>query len=220
MVIWKGSGSDSHSGALARVKGIAFSTPETKNMTLNVFLPGFSFIRNNIWSAKKITSLTPSLREYHALVKLREYSLGYQILNPIKIPVPHFDDSKIQKLKSSFKVNSPQAEAIITAMSQNRGFIMIQGPPGTGKTKTILGIIGASIKKSRVIQTPGITREPQMLNQNRILCCAPSNAAVDEIGRRLISGIYDIYGKKVFPNIIRFGKASVHPSVQSVTLVN
>jgi superfamily I DNA and/or RNA helicase len=218
-MIWKASGTDSHPGALARVKSVTSRSPETKNMTLNVYLPGFSFIRSNVWSAKKITSLTPSLREYEAMVKLGEYSLGYQILNPTKISVPQVDKSRTSKIMSAFKVNGPQAEAIIAATTQNRGFIMIQGPPGTGKTKTILGIIGASIKKSRAIPTPGSVNESLPLNHNRILCCAPSNAAVDEICRRLLSGIFDIYGKTFFPNIIRFGKASVHPSVQSVTLV-
>ncbi len=220
MIIWKGSGSDSHPGSLARVKSIAFCTPETKNMTVNVFMPGYSFILNNIWSSKKITSLTPAIREYEALVKLGQYSLGYQILNPNKIPLPQLDDSRIQKLKDAFKVNAPQAEAIIAATSQNRGFVMIQGPPGTGKTKTILGIIGASIKKSQVIQTPGLPKDSSISNHSRILCCAPSNAAVDEICRRLLAGIFNIYGKKFFPNIIRFGKASVHPTVQSFTLVS
>lgn len=46
---------------------------------------------------------------------------------------------------------------------------LIQGPPGTGKTHTITGIIsmllGAGIKK--------------------ILVCAPSNAAIDEIVSRV-----------------------------------
>jgi hypothetical protein len=219
LIIWKGFGSDSHPGALARVKSIAFCTPETKNMTVNVFLPGFTFIRNNLWSGKRIMSLNTALREYEALVRLKEYSLGYQILNPTKIPIPQLDNSRIQKLKDAFKVNAPQAEAIIAATSQNRGFVMIQGPPGTGKTKTILGIIGASIKRSQIIQTPGQSKDSLMSNHNRILCCAPSNAAVDEICRRLIAGIFNIYGKKLFPNIIRFGKASVHPTVLGVTLV-
>ena len=220
LIIWKGSGSDSHPGMLARVKSISFRSPDTKNVTLNVFKPGFAFILNHFWCAKKIASLTPSLREYEALVKLNGCSLGYQILNPSKLSGSQIDKSKTSKIMSSFKVNAPQAEAILAVTSQHRGFIMIQGPPGTGKTKTILGIIGASLKKSTIIQTPGVKlTEVPSLNNDRILCCAPSNAAVDEICRRLLVGIYDQYGKKFTPNIIRFGKASVHPSVQRVTIV-
>ena len=54
-----------------------------------------------------------------------------------------------------------------------RNFLLIQGPPGTGKTHTIKGIISMlcqSLDKSK-----------------KILVCAPSNAAIDEIVTRLVS---------------------------------
>lgn len=52
-------------------------------------------------------------------------------------------------------------------------FLLIQGPPGTGKTHTIKGII------SMLSLT--------LKSEKKILVCAPSNAAIDEIVTRLIS---------------------------------
>ena len=53
-------------------------------------------------------------------------------------------------------------------------YSVIQGPPGTGKTYTLLGIVKNLLGYSRNV-------EPL-----RLLICAPSNGAVDEIGRRLL----------------------------------
>src|SRR5207237_1323160 len=41
---------------------------------------------------------------------------------------------------------------------------------------------------------------------HRILACAPSNAAVDELERRLRRGIYNSSGEIVHLNVVRFGK--------------
>ena len=49
--------------------------------------------------------------------------------------------------------------------------LLIQGPPGTGKTHTIKGVISMISHSCN----------------KKILVCAPSNAAIDEIITRLIS---------------------------------
>ncbi|KAJ3343209.1 DEAD-box type RNA helicase, partial [Kappamyces sp. JEL0680] len=55
--------------------------------------------------------------------------------------------------------------------------------------------------------------------QKRLLICAPSNAAIDEIGRRLMLGINNTKGQTYHPNTIRIGKmSSVHPDVQPIGL--
>ena len=51
---------------------------------------------------------------------------------------------------------------------------LLQGPPGTGKTHTLKGLV------KNILQTLS-KRE-----NSRILICAPSNAAVDEIASRLL----------------------------------
>ena len=54
---------------------------------------------------------------------------------------------------------------------------LIQGPPGTGKTSTIAGLILQIVHRWSVVCGNGPIR---------ILVTAPSNAAVDEIARRLM----------------------------------
>ena len=64
---------------------------------------------------------------------------------------------------------------------------MLQGPPGTGKTHTLLGLVS------------GVYNYMKKLNkfpQKKILICAPSNAAIDEIIVRILKyGIIDEDGK-------------------------
>ncbi|KAK9428361.1 AAA domain-containing protein [Lipomyces doorenjongii] len=94
---------------------------------------------------------------------------------------------------------------------ESTGFTLIQGPPGTRKTKTILGIIGATLTttKSRgiPIQIPGQRHSGQQqasvtVKPKRILVCAPSNAAVDELVLRLKGGIWNSSGEIFFPRIV------------------
>src|ERR1700738_3666518 len=53
----------------------------------------------------------------------------------------------------------------------------------------------------------------------RVLLCAPSNAAVDEIVLRLIGGIRNSQGQQYQPNIVRVGRSdNINPHVRRVTL--
>lgn len=52
--------------------------------------------------------------------------------------------------------------------------MLIQGPPGTGKTHTIIGII-SMIMGTRLANS-----------RQKIMVCAPSNAAIDQIVGRII----------------------------------
>jgi len=74
------------------------------------------------------------------------------------------------------RYNSSQIAAIRACCERRKGFTLIQGPPGTGKTSTLMGTIGALLSS----QTGGVAR---------VLVCAPSNTAVDEIVRRLIKHV-------------------------------
>lgn len=75
--------------------------------------------------------------------------------------------------------------------------LLLQGPPGTGKTSTVIAMIssllqaiqpaaGTSLKQ----QSPGICLgkrdgDGQAISKVRILVCAQSNAAIDELVMRL-----------------------------------
>ena len=64
--------------------------------------------------------------------------------------------------------------------------LLIQGPPGTGKTHTIIGII------SMILST-------RMHNpKQKIMVCAPSNAAIDQIILRIIEkGLIGLKGLRL-----------------------
>lgn len=54
------------------------------------------------------------------------------------------------------------------------GIVLLQGPPGTGKTSTLMGLLSAQYE---YLKRSGDNR--------KIMICAPSNAAVDHIVKRL-----------------------------------
>lgn len=90
-------------------------------------------------------------------------------------------------------------------------------PPGTGKTKTIIGLIGAFIdSRPRVaapIGVPNARPRPtkELLETEavaKVLLCAPSNAAVDEVAKRLKDGIRRVDGTLFIPKVVRIGSDS------------
>ncbi|XP_063294197.1 DNA-binding protein SMUBP-2 [Pelobates fuscus] len=64
-------------------------------------------------------------------------------------------------------LDDSQKEAVIFALGQ-REVAIVHGPPGTGKTTTVVEIILQAVKQGL-----------------KILCCAPSNVAVDNLVERL-----------------------------------
>ena len=62
------------------------------------------------------------------------------------------------------------------------GVALLHGPPGTGKTNTLVGVVSALLL---------------CLPKPRILLCAPSNAAIDELALRVFKGRLDATGAVV-----------------------
>ncbi|EPY51633.1 hypothetical protein SPOG_00059 [Schizosaccharomyces cryophilus OY26] len=170
--------------------------------TLQEMIPGAKFYLQKLFSA------TTSLREYSALKSLPFVNLSSDILHArISKHSEYANSEGLKKIVKSYGVNEPQAKAI-NAASSNDGFTLVQGPPGTGKTKTILGMIGAILtSKGQGLRfaAPGQSNPIQQNQKNRVLICAPSNAAIDEILLRLKDGVYDHEGIKFMPKVIRIG---------------
>ncbi|KAK3826729.1 MAG: AAA domain-containing protein [Linnemannia gamsii] len=183
------------------------------------------FIRpQTTWSILKMFNLTTTHREYAALVAMRYYELRDHILSPPDRPPAKPSLETVQKVMDVYKVNTPQAQAIVGAIEKPVGFTLIQGPPGTGKTKTILGLVGALLADgSRARAAPVVQssrdRPLQTGTVSRILVCAPSNAAIDEIVKRLKGGIRNTAGDTFIPKVIRVGNIeAVNAEVQDVAL--
>ncbi|KAK9478537.1 SEN1 N terminal-domain-containing protein, partial [Lipomyces japonicus] len=194
-------------------------------------LPNMEMSRNLLprveLNGLRIMSMTTIEREYSSLQGLPYYDLCDSILEAKPAKNIRSETSKVRKAQATYKVNAPQAGAIIAAM-ESQGFTLIQGPPGTGKTKTILGIVGAALTmtKSRgiPISMPGQNRSSiaQPLpppEPKRVLVCAPSNAAVDELVLRLKGGILNSSGEEFVPKIVRMGRSDIiNPAVRDLTL--
>uniref|UniRef100_A0A8C3YDP1 DNA-binding protein SMUBP-2 n=1 Tax=Catagonus wagneri TaxID=51154 RepID=A0A8C3YDP1_9CETA len=105
-----------------------------------------------------------------ALVTLRKYNSGpactlIEVLFGLAAPSPASDIPPLTFYNTS--LDASQKEAVLFALSQKE-LAIIHGPPGTGKTTTVVEIILQAVKQ-------GV----------KVLCCAPSNVAVDNLVERL-----------------------------------
>ncbi len=86
---------------------------------------------------------------------------------------PRFDPLPDVTFRST-QLNDPQKDAVRFALSA-RDFAILHGPPGTGKTTTLVELIYQAVQRGE-----------------RVLACAPSNTAVDNLLERLISCISSV----------------------------
>lgn len=136
----------------------------------------------------------------------------------------------LQGLRANYeKVDDPQLKSLRSVLANvgdgnqlASSFSMIHGPPGTGKTTTILYLIGSLMHHSKighvgeeqthilnkVAQHDDIVRCRKKSGGVRILVCAPSNKAVDNILKRIhFDGIPDGKGGVLRPQAVRLSRA-------------
>nr|KYP63681.1 putative helicase DDB-G0274399 [Cajanus cajan] len=142
-----------------------------------------------------------------------------------------FTQNFVEYLRRTF--NEPQLAAIQwaamhTAAGTSSGttkrqepwpFTLVQGPPGTGKTHTVWGMLNViHLVHSEHAPTGSIDEVLQNMDQNllrtlpklvpkpRMLVCAPSNAATDELLARVLDrGFIDGEMKVYRPDVARVG---------------
>jgi senataxin len=194
------------------------------NPLLSVLAPG-----TPLWGVQ-ILSLTPLEREYGALKALAFYDLGEEVIKAMPSPILNYSEKELQPLVQNYQVNTAQAKAVRSALD-NDAFTLIQGPPGSGKTKTICAMVGAMMTEclrseastaSRPLAPPngrGVQAIPAIRDMKKILVCAPSNAAVDELVMRLKAGITTLDGRNEKLSIVRLGRSdAINANIRDVTL--
>ncbi|OCF45032.1 senataxin [Kwoniella heveanensis CBS 569] len=168
------------------------------------------------WQLRKHLSLSTAIREFAALKGLPYYeaSLLQDILAGRSAVMPRLALDDIEDAIKTYDVNEPQAKAILGSMHV-KGFALIQGPPGTGKTKTISGLVGKWMSERRTSMSVDGRPPPKP----KLLVCAPSNAAIDEVCKRLILGVPGAGGVRLNPTVVRIGiDSSVNIAVKDVSL--
>ncbi|KFQ45021.1 putative helicase senataxin, partial [Nestor notabilis] len=151
-----------------------------------------SFFVNKQVKCMVVGSLVTTHRTFKGLLLLSRSPLAKPIINPsyndfCPRDLPVASESAAWNVN---EYNEDQKRAIQTAyamVKQHPGLpkiCLIHGPPGTGKSKTIVGLL------SRVLRENTRNEKAQKTNSkikpNRFLVCAPSNAAVDELMKKII----------------------------------
>ncbi|XP_024940518.1 probable helicase senataxin isoform X2 [Cephus cinctus] len=184
-------------------------TVMTKPLEVNVHA-------NRAQRLRSITYLRSDIRMIQALQYLPSSPLLSAILKPKANDMSH--STVLSKLKNyplvtKEKLNHKQLEAVIKvtdAIVQKEAKIcLIQGPPGTGKSKVIVNII------TQVLY--GDNRYKNNRAPLRILVCAPSNAAIDEIVLRLLT-VRAKFKQDRF-KMVRVGRIeTMHPTVKEISV--
>ncbi|KAF4076992.1 hypothetical protein AMELA_G00203080 [Ameiurus melas] len=133
-----------------------------------------------------IGSLISAVREFRALCLLQKSKMELPVLKPdIKYSTPCKDDLTNLDMP---EYNRDQANAISCGVAmvkrkQNTPkVLLIHGPPGTGKSKIIVGMLHRLLSDG---ESPAGNRYAKS-RRTRILLCAPSNAAIDNLMKKII----------------------------------
>jgi hypothetical protein len=145
--------------------------------------------RNGDVCVTVVGSMATMVREFDSLANVSDMALRHCLIDP------RANKPDIVEFASSGEVpavlrgaNRMQMQIVRHVLSVRRGFTLVQGPPGTGKTRTIVMLLEALLRAStRSAHSPAARNMYQAAFAcPRVLVCAPSNAAVDEIMSRII----------------------------------
>uniref|UniRef100_A0A6U2CFQ3 AAA+ ATPase domain-containing protein n=1 Tax=Micromonas pusilla TaxID=38833 RepID=A0A6U2CFQ3_MICPS len=189
----------------------------------------------------RLSSLTTVLREMQALVHVQKIPVFKALLQPsgtawsssknLDIAPDRIGISTNAWSTIAASLNGPQVEAVHTAAAASackysrrtlvesstaatRQLVLIQGPPGTGKTHTIASLVQAALHGNQAV-----LNGKSASRMRRVLVCAQSNSAVDELvvrladridaaryGDRRLSGVADDTDADDRRSLVRLGR--------------
>ncbi|XP_072750028.1 uncharacterized protein Setx isoform X2 [Anoplolepis gracilipes] len=168
---------------------------------------------NRMQRIRTVMYLRANIRMVQALQYLPQSPVLNLILDPKieEYQLPPMDEQfTYSSLITKDELNPKQMEAVFrvteTVLKKEAKLCFIQGPPGTGKSKVIVNLV-----------TQILYGEHTNRKSLRILVCAPSNAAIDEIVLRLLN-IRSKLKKKRF-NMVRIGRSEcMHPMTKPISM--
>lgn len=84
------------------------------------------------------------------------------------------------------RYNAPQQNAVAACLGGPNRVTLVQGPPGTGKTACIVAMVSALLLQNASEASLCSSATPgSSISARRVLVCAQSNAAIDELCARL-----------------------------------
>ncbi|KFV64120.1 putative helicase senataxin, partial [Dryobates pubescens] len=148
-----------------------------------------SFSKNKQVKCVVVGSLVTTRREFRSLLLLSRSPLAKAIINPsyndfCPRDLPVASESAASDMNDYNEGQKRAIEIAYAMVKQHPGLpkiCLIHGPPGTGKSKTIVGLLSRVLREN----TRG-ERTARKTKPNRFLVCAPSNAAVDELMKKII----------------------------------
>ncbi|XP_051536202.1 probable helicase senataxin isoform X2 [Myxocyprinus asiaticus] len=163
-------------------------TASTLNLTIQT-RGNVSSVNSQLVLCEVIGSLISTLREFRALCLLRNGPM----LRPVLAPhVAYFTDTRNSPLNlDTPEYNDDQARGIACGLAMIKrpqktpNFLVIHGPPGTGKSKTIGGLLFKLLSSGGKAVAP-VGNLPAKARRTRVLLCAPSNAAIDSLMKKVI----------------------------------
>ncbi|XP_064324761.1 probable helicase senataxin isoform X1 [Phalacrocorax carbo] len=152
-----------------------------------------SFFINKQVKCVVVGSLVTTHRTFKGLLLLSRSPLAKPIINPSynDFCPRHLPVTSESAASDMNEYNDDQKRAIETAyamVKQHPGLpkiCLIHGPPGTGKSKTIVGLLSRVLREN-TRNEKATQKTNSKIKPNRFLVCAPSNAAVDELMKKII----------------------------------
>ncbi|NXT43953.1 SETX helicase, partial [Pelecanoides urinatrix] len=152
-----------------------------------------SFFINKQVKCVVVGSLVTTHRTFKGLLLLSRSPLAKPIINPsysdfCPRDLPVASESAASDMN---EYNEDQKRAIETAYAMIKQhprlpkICLIHGPPGTGKSKTIVGLLSRVLREN-TRNEKATQKTNSKITPNRFLVCAPSNAAVDELMKKII----------------------------------
>lgn len=111
---------------------------------------------------------TTRRRQLGAMNRVRNASGRTRKLRDVILGVRPMRFAKLPDIEFATRLNGPQQDAVRFALSAE-DIAIIHGPPGTGKTTTLAEVITQAVRRG-----------------DKVLACAPSNTAVDNLLEKLV----------------------------------